>query len=95
MLSPYRETEQENGQLGEEMEFGKVIQTLGIHVVGVHGLPYPQMLERVEKITYFGQVRSRSHARALAVSFPHALMHEITNARAHSLTHSRVHVLTC
>ena len=41
-----------------EMDFGRVLQTLGIHVVGVRGLPYPLMLQRVEKIAYFGQVRN-------------------------------------
>jgi len=29
---------------GNELEFEQLLQVLGLHVVGSHGLPYPEML---------------------------------------------------
>jgi hypothetical protein len=50
---------------GHELVFAEVLHVLGLHVVGTQGLPYPEVLVRQEKLTYYTQLASVSKMVAL------------------------------
>jgi hypothetical protein len=50
---------------GRELVFAEVLHVLGLHVVGTQGLPYPEVLVRQEKLTYYTQLAAVSKMAAL------------------------------
>ena len=50
---------------GCELVFDEVLHVLGLHVVGTQGLPYPEVLVRQEKLTYYAQLAAVSKMTAL------------------------------